>query len=230
MKWHNMMAFAAFCCIAFLPALSQAGTIQIDMSGVNLTYTDADGGGLGTGTLVDTGGGTDSLSVVTIDNEGTLVGTLTNPTTPLAFDLSVSGIPSILVPLPNSSTSVTAPAGGSLELFVDGSSALDLDLDTVEVIYTRIGVGGFDIRLLFAGSVGEIISQDLPFDIAILDPVTVSFNMQGTSTQSLGFLTSFVASGVGTLTAEEVPEPATIAMLGLGSLMSLMVYSRYKLG
>jgi hypothetical protein len=52
--------------------------------------------------------------------------------------------------------------------------------------------------------------------------------LQGTSSVSGGFLTGFTGSGTGVLTAP-VPEPS-IAMMGLGGLLSLMVYRRYRLG
>jgi hypothetical protein len=210
MKLHNVMLAALVAC-GFASAQAVAGPIQIEVTGVNINYSDPDGGGVGTGTLTDAGAPADSLTAMLFSDNSVPVGALTSPPDSLTLDLSVIGIPSIAVPLPNSSTSVTAPAGGSLTLAVNSGDVLDLDLDTVEVVYSRITFGPIDIRLLFAGSVGTIDSQSLPFGLNVADPVVVSFNLQGNTTESLGFLTSFIGAGTGVLTAP-VPEPTSIVL------------------
>jgi hypothetical protein len=210
MKLHNLMLAALVAC-GFASAQVVAGPIQIEVTGVNINYSDPDGGGVGTGTLTDAGAPADSLTAMLFSDNSVPVGTLTSPPDSLTLDFSVTGIPSIAVPLPNSSTSVTAPAGGSLTLAVNSGDVLDLDLDTVEVVYSRIAFGPVDIRLLFAGSVGTIDSQNLPFGLNVADPVVVSFNLQGNTTESLGFLTSFIGAGTGVLTAP-VPEPTSIVL------------------
>jgi hypothetical protein len=211
MKLHKLMLAAVAVC-AFVPAQVLAGTIQIELTGVNINYSDPDGIGLGTGTLTDAGAPADSLTAMLFSEDSVPVGTLTSPPDSLTLDLSVLGIPSIAVPAPNSSTSVTAPAGGSLTLAVNAGDVLDLDLDTVEVVYSRLSFGIFDIRLLFAGSVGSIVGQSLPFGLNVADPVVVSFNLQGATTESFGFLTSFTGAGTGVLTAP-VPEPTSIILV-----------------
>ena len=227
MKLHNLM-FAALMGCVLASTQAVAGTIQIELTGVNISYSDPDGGGAGLGTLADAGAPADPLTAMLFSEDDVPVGTLTSPPDSLTLDLLVGSIPSIAVPGPNSSTSVTAPAGGSLTLVVNAGTILDLDLDAVEVVYSRINFSTFDIRVLFAGSVGSIVSQSLPFGLNVDNPVTVTFNLQGTSSVSGGFLTGFTGSGTGVLTAP-VPEPS-IAMMGLGGLLSLMVYSRYRLG
>jgi hypothetical protein len=226
MKLHNLMLAAVAAC-AFAPAQVFSGTIQIELTGVNINYSDPDGIGLGTGTLTDAGAPADALTAMLFSDDSVPVGTLTSPPDSLTLDLSVLGIPSILVPAPNSSTSVTAPAGGSLTLGVNASDVLDLDLDTVEVVYSRLSVGMFDIRLLFAGSVGSIVGQSLPFGLNIADPVVVSFNLQGTTTESLGYLTSFTGAGTGLLTAP-VPEPTSIILVMASVLFAGAICRRQR--
>lgn len=223
MKSHNLM-FAALLGCALVSTHAVAATMQIELTGVNLNYSDPDGGGAATGSLLDAGAPADALTAMLVSDDNGPVGALTSPPNTITLDLSVLGVPNIAIPAANSSTSVTAPAGGSLTLAVNSSTSLDLDLDTVEVVYSRISVGQFDIRVMFAGSVGSIVSQDLPFGLEIADPVTVSFNLQGASTESGGFLTGFTGAGTGVLTAPMavVPEPATVAVLGLAGVAGLL--------
>lgn len=227
MKSHNLMLAALLGC-ALVSTQAVAATMQIEITGVNLTYSDPDGGGAGAGSLLDAGAPADSLTAMLVSDDNGPVGAVTSPPDSITLDLSVLDIPNIAVPGPNASTSVTAPAGGSLLLSLNSATTLALDLDTVEVVYSRISVGQFDIRVLFAGSVGSIASQDLPFGIEIADPVTVSFNLQGASTESGGFLTGFTGAGTGVLTAPMavIPEPATVAVLGLAGIAGLLVRRR----
>jgi hypothetical protein len=217
MKMNNLIITALVgCLVAFSQA--SASTISVDMAGANLNFSDPDGGGAGLGTLTDAGVPADALSAMVFYVGGSTVGNLTSPPDALTLDMSVTGVPNIAVPAPNSSTFVTAPAGGSLTLEVNSGTILDLDLDNVEVVFSRINFSTFDIRFQFVGTVGSIVSQNLPFGLSLADPVTVSFSMQGTSTESGGYLTSFLGSGTGELSS--IPEPATLGM-ALLSVLSL---------
>jgi hypothetical protein len=212
---------ALFAAVALMAPLASAGMIEINMADTNLTITDADGGGAGTGTLASTGG-TDALIALTFKEDATPLGVLSVPGNTLSFDLSVAGVPSIVIPPVNNSTTVTAPAGGTFGLNVNGLPALELDLDTVEIFYTRISAGSFNANFLFSGTVGSITGQDLPFDVELADPVTLSFNVQQlTQATSQGFLTSFLGSGSGTIMAARVPEPSSVLIAGLGGLLAI---------
>lgn len=215
MKMYNLVFAALVGCLVFCAQVS-AGTISIDMAGSNLNFSDPDGGGAGLGTLTDAGVPADALSALVFYVNGGTVGILTSPPDSLTLDMSVSGVPNIAVPAPNSSTFVTAPAGGTLSLGVNSGTILALDLDAVEVVYSRINFSTFDIRFQFAGSVGSIVSQNLPFSLTLGNPVNVSFSMQGTSTESGGYLTSFLGAGTGELSA--IPEPATLGLALLSAL------------
>ncbi len=224
MKLHKLTIVALVGCVVAC-AQAMAGTIAIQLTGVNLNYSDPDGGGAGTGSLTDAGAPADPLSSLLFTDDGSPVGILSSPPDSLTLDLSVLGVPSIAVPGPNSSTSVSAPAGGSLTVAVNAGTMLDLDLDSVGVVYSRINFSSFDVRVLFAATVGSIVSQSLPFSLQIGNPVTASFTLQGTSTVSGGFLTKFVGAGTGVLSGA-IPEPSTIAMLA--AMGALMVFVRTR--
>jgi hypothetical protein len=212
---------ALFSALVLVAPLASAGMIDITMTGAGLTYSDPDGIGAGTGTLTDSGAPTDPLALVSITEDGNPV-TLLQPPTQMSFDLSVGSIPSILIPAATGSTSVTAPAGGSFDLFLSNSSALSLTLDEVEVTYTRITSSLFDIRVFFTGTVGSIDSQALPAGVELGEPVTLSFNIQQGSTVALGdYLQSYTGSGTGIISAERIPEPSTLLIAGLGGMLAV---------
>lgn len=223
MKLHNFASLAFAACIALVGAVATAGTVQLDLTGVNLTYS------AGTMSLTDSGASVDPLTSIVITEDAVPVAgsPLSGPGT--ALDLSITGISPMI---PAGGGLATGVAGGNLELFGPGPvSILDLTLDVVDVIYTPISAGNFMLNFLFAAGNGAIDSQAIPgISLPLVDPVQISFNLQGSVTTSGGFLTGFVGSGTGTLTATAIPEPASLALMGLGGLMSLMVYSRYKLG
>jgi hypothetical protein len=222
MKLHNLMSYAMAVAICGAAMTASAGTIQIDLTGVNLNYS------AGSATLVDAGAPVDPLNNITITEDAVQVAGSPLSGAGTALDLSISGISAIPAA---GGMGVSAP-GGVLELFGPGGvSILDLTLDAVDVIYTPLTAGTFRLNFLFGAGSGAINSQAIPgISGPILDPVNVSFNLQGSVTTAGGFLTSFTGSGTGSLSATTVPEPSTIAMIGLGGLMSLMVYSRYRLG
>ncbi len=223
MKLHKFATLAAAICVAFVGSYSTAGTIQLDLTGVNLTYSS------GSASLTDTGGTVDPLSSIVITEDAVQVAGSPLSGAGTALDLSITGIAPMI---PATGGTAFGVSGGNLELFGPGGvSILDLTLDAVDVIYTPLSVGNFQINIMFAGGTGAIDSQAIPgISGPILDPVKVSFNLQGSVTTANGFLTGFSGAGTGSLSATTIPEPATIAMMGLGGLMSLMVYSRYKLG
>lgn len=219
---------ALFAAVALMAPLASAGMIEINMAGTNLTYTDADAGGGGLGTLVSTGG-TDALQAVGFSEDLAPLGVFSSPPDSLSFSLNVTDVPSIAVPPSNGSTMVTAPAGGTFDLTVNANSILSLSLESVQVIYTNIEVGSFKANVWFTGSVGSISGQDLPFGIEIGEPVTLSFTVQPISqVASGGYLTSFVGGGSGTISAERIPEPSSLLIAGLGLLAVAGVRARSK--
>lgn len=226
MKLSNLLFAGLLGVVASTQAIG--GTIQIELTGVNINYFDADGGGAGSGMLTDAGAPADALSAILFSTDTVPVGTLVSPTDSLTLDMLVDSFPSIALPAPNSSTSVTTTTGGSLTLAVNAGTILDLDLTTVEVVYSSIISNVFDIHVLFAGSIGNVASQNLPFGLTAADPVTVTFTLQGTSTATGGFLTSFTGSGTGVLTAP-VPVPGAIWLFGSG-LTCLVTCARRRKG
>ena len=96
---------------------------------------------------------------------------------------------------------------------------LSLDLEDVQVFYSgsQIGVTGV------TGDV-DVALQNLPFGLEIDEGEPVSFSFSGLITDLTDngqFVTSFDASGTAEVRGEIIPEPASIAMLGLGGLTLL---------
>jgi len=214
MSMRNMIVSVVTLSVC-MPAM--ASFIDLQLAGVNLSYSDADGGGAGSGIMFNAGAPSDPLNGIDFLVDGSLFGSL-GFADDLDLDFSVTGIPNIAVPAPNSSTSVSALGGGSLELFVGGSSIIAIDLLSVEVIYTQVVVGPNFFQIQFTGAIGTISSQSLPFGLLIGDPIHVSFSQQGTPTSSGGFLTGFIGSGTGEISGELIPAPGALALLGIAAL------------
>ncbi|MCO6046533.1 PEP-CTERM sorting domain-containing protein [Aeoliella sp. ICT_H6.2] len=225
MTRQYLTALVAVVAVIVLPATVRAGMIEISMAGTSLTYSDPTPDGAGSGSLTDSGTPTDALSSLTVVEDSNTLGVLVDPAPSLAYDLEVTDIPSIELPGPNGTTAVTAPAGGSFELLVDGSSALALDLESVNVVYSRVNSSFFDIRFMFVGTVGAISSQDLPFGVQIGEPVSLTFNVQQTATPTNDgtYLTSYVGNGTGVISSERVPEPSSLLLIGMCSVAGLAI-------
>lgn len=218
MKRINLALFAALLLCA---PVATAARIDIGMADADLTYSDPDGSGAGTGTLSSLGS-IDSLQALAFEEDDLPLGVLASPPHALSFELNVLGVPNIAMPPLNDSTFVTAPQGGTFKLTINANTALELSLETVEIIYTRISAGSFQANFLFTGTVGSITGQALPFGIVLAEPVSLSFNVQQDSYSELGgYLKSFAGGGVGAISAQTIPEPSSMLIAGLGSLLAV---------
>lgn len=197
---------------------AMASVIQIQMSGVDLNYTDADGAGAGTGTLTDAGAPTDPLNGLDFLVDGSLVGTF-GAADDLDLGFSALAIPSIAAPAIGGTTSVSTAGGGAFELLIGGGSILTVDLVGVQVAYSKFGVGPSVFDILFTGAVGNVTGQSLPFGLIYGDVVQISFSLQGDATESGGFLTNFVGSGTGEVRGPLIPAPGAAGALALAGLL-----------
>lgn len=181
---------------------AQASTIEIQIIDVDATYNS------GTGEIADAGATSDPISALFFFVDGNQVGNLQNPPDLLSLDLSIPGVFGI-----SSAGGTTFSAdGGSLELLTP-SSILDLDLEVAQIDYLPISGS---LRFVFVGTVGDIVSQDLPFGLELGAPVSVTFSMQAANVvTSAGEVVSFTASGTGELEGALIPEPTSIAMLAV---------------
>jgi hypothetical protein len=213
MTYTSRFFFAAICALG---VAANASTIEIQLVDVDIEYDSS------TGEINDSGdfAGEDALAGIFFFLDGSPVGSLMSPPEVLSLDLSIPGVFGI----DPSGDSVLSAAGGSLELSTPGL-ILDLDLAEVEVVYLPLSVGPDLFEFVFAGTVGTIAGQDLPFDLDLEDPVTVTFSTQASSlTSSSTEVLTFAASGTGELTGEldltpddEVPEPTAVALIALAA-------------
>ncbi|MEO1497800.1 MAG: hypothetical protein AAFV43_11680 [Planctomycetota bacterium] len=190
---------------------ANAGKVEIQLVGVDIEY-DAT-----TGEISQLGAAPDALAAMFFFNDDSEVGKLLTPTDDISFKLT---IPNVFGIDPNGETINVANEPGSLELLIP-DSALLLTLSTAEVVYQPVFGGIGDLRFTFVGSVGSVVSQALPFDLKIGDPVTVSLSTQATLlTSTSSEITRLEARGTGELSAEfavdpnnNIPEPRMLAMI-----------------
>lgn len=202
-----------------LATAASAEKIEIQLVDVDISYDST------SGEIKHNGDPSDSLGGVFFFLDGAEVGSLLSPPEELAIKLSIPGVFGID---PNGE-SVQSAAGGSLELLIPESSLL-LSLSTADVVYQPVAGGVGSFRFTFVGTVGNVVSQALPFDLRISEPVTVTLSTQATSlTANSQEITSLKASGTGELSGDlevdpnnNIPEPRTLALLGaIGALTTL---------
>jgi len=197
------LALATTFMVFALPSL-QAGVVEIQFTGMDIEY---DG-------LVDfdiTTAVADPLNAVTFLVDGVPTGTaLTNN---ISIDMLIPGVQDIDA----GGDTVLSSTGGTLDLELDTGS-LSLVLGEVGITFVEI-VSGFEV--VFGAASAFIGSQDLPFNIALDDPITVTFSSQldhASITDDGTFVTGFNGSGTGQVNAGGdsgiivLPEPASMAL------------------
>lgn len=202
--------------------LASAEIIEIQMVDIDIEY-DAT-----TGVISTPGPGPDDLGGVFFFVDGAPSGALIAPPTALSLDLTIPGVFGID---PNGDT-VQSAAGGTLELLAP-SSILSLSLQVADIIYSPTAVGPEFFRFSFVGTVGDIVSQALPFDLTIGSPVTITLSTRASTVNaSQDQVESFEASGSGELNGtfendpnNNIPEPRTI---GIVAALCGMFGARYR--
>lgn len=203
--------------VGFGSVAAQAGLV-IEFTGLNLVYDGSSlrDAGSAAGGVADPA---DADALVSVDFivDGTTVGQLSN-------DISIDVyIPDVLnIPSNSGAATIINTTGnpGYFDLLIGtsplASQYLLVDLATVAITY--IDVAGM-IQFTFGGAVATAFSQNLPYDLVIGDPVTVSFSAQidpGSRTTDGGFVTGFTASGTGEYQGTVVPTPGAVALMALG--------------
>lgn len=184
---------------------ASAEMIQIQLGGVGLSYDGS--------SIVDTGpADPDPLTNATFLENDTPVGVVDENVT---LNLNIPGV--FNIPAGPTGGQVSSLDGGSLDLVVDDSTILSLTLDSVTVNYIPVIS---TVQFVFAGSSSTIDEQDLPFGLALVNPVSVSFSTQISQITDDGTsVSSFTSAGTGEI--QGVPEPATLGILAFGGIMTL---------
>jgi hypothetical protein len=204
----------SFCAIAFCVAsLAQAGTIEIQFSGLNLVYNGSsifDAGGIpgGSGDPAQS----DPLSSMSILVDGDLVGSVL--TSDIFADVLIQGVEDI--PVGGGAVTSDSNFGGfGFDLLTKnelGGWGLGLNLDEIQIFYS-----GNKIFLAGGGTAFSLFEQDLPFGVEFnpTQPINISFTSAALTgvTDDGTFLTGFNSSGTGNVRGTmRIPEPATLGM------------------
>ena len=204
---------AALAFVLLVAAPASAAVLQIQFSGLNLTYTGGAGGGQLCDSTTCTGGGgvqaqSDPLVTVSFLVDGNLVGLLT---TNIWADVSTAVAAGIPV-----GGGAVATNGGIFDILTNNGSpgwGLALNLADGQLTYNN-----GTISFVGSANVAAIFSQNLPFGLVIGQPIDVAYSINNLTVASAGgFLTSAVGAGTGEIVGQAaVPEPASILLLGSG--------------
>lgn len=188
-----------------LTQAASASYIQIQLGGVDLRYNGNN--------IFDWGAeNPDPLTNATFLVEGVPV---LADTTDVTMDLFIPGVFNI----PVGGGQVDTGADGNLDLDLGAGEHLWLTLDSAKVSYIPLTE---TIQFVFIGAASSIDSQQLPANLYLAEPVSVTFSTQVTEpiSHSNGFVTVFVSAGTGEI--QGVPEPGAMCVLALGGLGALI--------
>jgi hypothetical protein len=219
---------ALLCC--GLPAFASAGTINMIISDMDVSYLGAALGN--TGAVYDSigvpGGNlnpaeADVLQSVVFEQNMVQVGTLTTAgNLNLYGDMKIGGV-GVVLPQNALLSQIGANGGGyGFDFFTSAGNNIRLGIDKIDLLVTP-GV------LFFTGT-ASILSQNLPFGLAMDTSQPVVFSYTATLPGLVGGnpITGAMASGAMTITGQMVPEPTTATLIALGGMLGMTVLKRRK--
>jgi len=191
--------------------------IEIQITGLNLTY---DGTNLFDSRVSNTARGgdpaeADRLASMTLLVDGDVIGTVL--TQDIWADVYIKDVLNIPV---GGGLIMTGGNGGAfgVDLFTKNAMpgwGLALDIDQFQLFYA-----GGEITIATTGVVSEVFAQDLPFGVELFENERVAIVLSSSNLSNVTddgeFLTGLNVLGSGTFSGTGIPEPTTLALLGVG--------------
>lgn len=206
--------FLAVTAACLLQTAASAGTINIILSNMDVSYLGSSNGGV----LYDSMGGVpgggqdpalaDGISTAVYEVDGLAVGTQVGGSPDDIFgDLRIINVGATLTKgILNDD--VGANGGGfGFDLFTDSGLQLQLGMTNVDLLVTN--------NVFFFTGEATIISQNLPFGLQFdtSQPVVFSYTATLPAVQAGSTTNAIIASGAFTISGIEIPEPGAIALL-----------------
>lgn len=199
---------AAALAVVGAPKAEAANLLQIQFSGMDFMYNGSnlcDAAGCNAAPGAPNFALADPLITMSFILNGVTLGTFLGPASQIGIDFNI-GVGTLVVDTQKAGT------GGFMDLYVNGTWGLALDISTWTVLLSSTGI---PFSVLGSAEVTNIFGQNLPFGLTMLTPVEISFS----ANNATGTSSSFTASGTGEADGPAaVPEPGSMILLGSGLL------------
>lgn len=225
---RRCLPFALLAMALLFATSSQAATLEIQISGLDLQYDGTNIFDAGVHNTVGVGdpAQSDTLTLLDFYIDGNLVG---SQNADVFADIYIKDVLNIPV---GGGAIVSAGNGGAfgIDLLTENQTpgwGLALQIDTLQFFYT-----GAEISITVAGLASSLWAQDLPFGLEFdpNQPITIVLSSAALSnvTDAGGFLTGFDAAGTGNVAGVLVPEPSSMLLAGLGIAAVGLAYRRRR--